>query len=61
MLVRLLQPSNAQLPISFTLSRIVTLVKPLQPENAPNLIVVTPSGIIIDFKDEQYSKTPSSE
>ena len=43
MLVRLLQPENAEFPMPVTLSGIVMLVKLLQPENAEFPMLVTPS------------------
>ena len=53
------QPENTQLPISDTLSGIVTLVSPLQPENAPPLITITPSGITTSPLMPQISVSPS--
>jgi len=39
------QPENADDPILFTLSGIVTDAKPEQPENVDDPILVTPSGM----------------
>lgn len=47
MLVRLLQPSNALLPILVTPTGIVMLVSPVQPRNAPLSIRVTPFPIVM--------------
>ena len=46
MLVRLLQPENAEYLIDVTLSGMVMLVRLLQPENAESPIDVTLSGMI---------------
>ena len=50
MLVKLSQFRNASAPTLFTLSGMVTLVKPLQPENAPPPMLVTLSGIVMLVK-----------
>ena len=46
MFVRLEQPKSAELPIFVTLFGIVTLVRPLQYENARSSMLVTLSGIV---------------
>ena len=52
---KLLQSSNAELPILVTPSGIVMLVKLLQPEKALYPMDVTPSGIVILVKPLQSS------
>ena len=49
-LVKLLHPENAKLPILVTLDGITTLVKPLHPENALFPILVILVGIVILVK-----------
>ena len=49
-LVKPLQPLNAELPIVVTLLGIVTLVKLLQPLNAEDPMLVAPFEIITSFK-----------
>ena len=49
-LVKLVQPSNAQSPILVTLFGIVILVKLVQPLNADSPILVTLFGIVILVK-----------
>ena len=46
-LVKLVQPSNALLPINVTELGMLTLVKPLQPKNAMSPISVTELVIIV--------------
>ena len=71
-LVKLLQPSNAQSPILVTLLGIVTLVKLVQPSNAQLPILVTlfgiayslsvlPAGYTINSDLSLLNKTPSTE
>lgn len=45
--VRLLHPKNTELPISFTLSGITALIKPLQELKAESPILVTEFGRLI--------------
>jgi hypothetical protein len=54
-LTRLLQFSNAQLSIVFTLSGIVISVKLTQSENVSELMFITPSSIIAVFKVVAWS------
>ena len=54
-LVKPVQPENAELPMLVTPSPIVTLVKPVQPENALYPMLVTLSGIVTLVKPVQSS------
>ena len=56
MFVKLLQFSNALLPIFITLSGIVTLSKCWQNSNAPSAIFVTPVGIAKEVTDFSFGK-----
>ena len=49
-LVILVQPSNAEMPIDVTLFGIVMLASPVQPSNVKSPIDVTLEGISIDFR-----------
>ena len=71
-LIKLLQPSNAILPIFITLLEIVMFIRLLQPPNAPSSMLVTLFGIIycvsllliayrINIDLALLNKIPSSE